>query len=136
MTTPIFLAVLVSAFVHAAWNIAAERVAGDIGVLWVGQVLAAVLLLPVVIAIGDVFPTDWTTLRYLALTAMIQAVYFGLLSKAYRHGDISVVVLWVLRSRLVQRLPASPSAGPHSAPPGTPARRACDDVGRGSCPAS
>lgn len=91
MTTAIFFAVLLSALIHAAWNVVAKSVGGSVGVMWVGQVTAAACLFPLAWRFGPVLPGSWVGARYLVLTGIIQAVYFALLSRAYRHGDISVV---------------------------------------------
>ncbi len=91
MTTAIFFAVLLSAMIHASWNIAAKGVGGSLGVMWVGQCLAAACLFPVAWHFGPILPASWVEGRYLVLTGFIQSLYFALLSRAYRHGDISVV---------------------------------------------
>lgn len=91
MTTALFLAVLLSALIHATWNVAAKGVGGSLGVMWSGQVLAATCLVPFALHFGPILPESWTVARYLVLTGIIQSTYFALLSRAYRQGDISVV---------------------------------------------
>lgn len=91
MTSGLFLAILLSSLIHAAWNIAAKRVSGNLSVLWLAQMTAALLIAPVAIYLS--LDTDFTcpVVKFLALTGLVQALYFYLLSHAYRIGDISVV---------------------------------------------
>src|SRR5262245_19716313 len=46
MTFFVFIVVLLSATLHAGWNVAAKRAAGNMGALWLGLCLAAVLSWP------------------------------------------------------------------------------------------
>lgn len=68
LSSEIFFAVTVSAVLHASWNIVAKKVSGNIGVLWVGQMLAAMVLFPAALYFGHVLPESWTEIRYLVLT--------------------------------------------------------------------
>lgn len=91
MTPFLFFTVLSSSCIHAIWNIAAKRASGNLAVLWLAQVAAALVVAPVAIYLAADTTFTWPILRYLGLTAVVQAVYFFLLSKAYQVGDISVV---------------------------------------------
>lgn len=91
MTLDVVLAVAASSLLHAAWNAAMKRVAGHRGVIWVGQVIAAVVGLPVALWFWWVAPPDPIAFAMLAVTGVVQAFYFGMLSNAYRKYDISVV---------------------------------------------
>jgi hypothetical protein len=82
--------VVAAACLHALWNLAAKRVAGNLGVLWLGLCLAGVALAPV--ALYDASQSfDPAGLAYLAATGLIHAGYFGLLAAGYRRGELSVV---------------------------------------------
>jgi drug/metabolite transporter (DMT)-like permease len=84
-----FALVLVSALVHAGWNFAARRAAGDFGVLWLGLAVAAGLGLPAAAAFWDAGTARaWPMI---ALTGAINAVYFVALAKAYERGGLSEV---------------------------------------------
>jgi len=85
------LLVVLSAFIHAAWNLSAKRVSGDLGVLWVGQVMGAIAVLPLAVWFYEPAPLSLRALGHVAFTAVIQVVYFGTMSRAYRIGDLSVV---------------------------------------------
>ncbi len=91
MTLDVVLAVALSSLLHAAWNAAMKRVAGHRGVIWVGQVIAAVVGLPAALWFWWAAPPDPIAFVMLAGTGVVQAVYFGMLSSAYRKYDISVV---------------------------------------------
>src|SRR5207249_1471948 len=90
MASSAFALVLAAATLHALWNLAARRAEGNIGVFWLGLVLAALFLLPTALlstsSLGRV-----EGLPYLLATAAIHAAYFALLAAAYRHGELSVV---------------------------------------------
>jgi hypothetical protein len=46
MNLTAFALVVAAACLHALWNLAAKRVAGNLGVLWLGLCLAGVALAP------------------------------------------------------------------------------------------
>ena len=46
MNRTAFALVVAAACLHALWNLAAKRVAGNLGVLWLGLCLAGVALAP------------------------------------------------------------------------------------------
>jgi drug/metabolite transporter (DMT)-like permease len=89
VTEQAFALVILSAVVHAGWNLAARRVSGDFGVLWLALVCAAVLGAPLMAWRWDAGTTDAWPL--LALTGIINAVYFIALAKAYERGGLSEV---------------------------------------------
>src|SRR5262249_61362291 len=90
MNLTAFALVVAAACLHALWNLAAKRVAGNLGVLWLGLCLAGVALAP--FALYDASrPFDPAGLPYLAATGLIHATYFGLLAAGYRQGRLSLV---------------------------------------------
>ena len=93
--------VLASAFVHAAWNLAARAVKGDTAVMVLGLcTVAPVLLCAGLLAQGA---ADRTGTRhgaaedlragwhYVLITGVVHAIYLLLLSHAYKIGDLAVV---------------------------------------------
>jgi multidrug transporter EmrE-like cation transporter len=90
MNLTAFALVVAAACLHALWNLAAKRVSGNLGVLWLGLCLAGVALAPFALA-SAVRSFDPAGLPYLAATGLIHAAYFGLLAAAYRRGELSVV---------------------------------------------
>ncbi|WP_414639130.1 EamA family transporter [Actinophytocola sp.] len=84
--------VLGAAFSHAGWNLFAKRVPhGGASFVWLTAALDFVLLLPfaVVIVVRDGVPGVWWVA--IAVTGMLHLVYFLLLQRGYRVGDLSVV---------------------------------------------
>lgn len=86
-----FLLVLLSAFFHAAWNLAAKKVDGNIGVFYIGILGASLLLLPTIFffPLTPLF-TSPAYLYFLA-TGALNALYVFLLAHAYAHGSVSTV---------------------------------------------
>lgn len=91
MTLVLFLLVLLTATLHAGWNYAAKKVAGNLSVLWLGICLASVVSWPYAIAVfrsAEVVPS---VVAYILATGILHACYFSLLARAYADGDISLV---------------------------------------------
>ncbi len=91
MITLSFVLVILSAILHALWNFATKKVSGNLGILYLGLVFASALLLPfaVVFVIRDgMVRTDYV---FIIATGVIHSFYFFFLSRAYTHGNISVV---------------------------------------------
>jgi uncharacterized membrane protein len=95
MSLEVFALVLLAAVMHAGWNFATRRVAGHMGVVWLGMWASSIALLPGVIAVAwwcDLYAMlTWTGLVCMVVTGLTHAIYFILLSGAYEQGDISVV---------------------------------------------
>jgi uncharacterized membrane protein len=92
---PIVVAlVVVSAFLHVAWNIRLKTAGDPLRAATIGMVAATVVIVPVGIvawlATGQrALPPEGIGLGI--VSGLIEAVYFVLLSAAYRRGDLSVV---------------------------------------------
>lgn len=84
---------IASALVHVSWNIAAKRVSGHFGVMWIGQALSAIVLLPAAVycTLYEMARPPPMAYALIACCGLLQAIYFTLLSKAYEAGGISVV---------------------------------------------
>src|SRR2546428_11894996 len=63
MTFLVFLVVVLAAILHAVWNFAAKQAAGNLGALWLGVCLGAVL--------------SWPHRRGLALYLSVDSVYLA-----------------------------------------------------------
>ena len=87
--------VLLAAVCHAAWNLATRQLQGDLVVLWLGGAVAAVFITPFALLRWSVGIDPWATtpaaFTCIGLTALIHAIYFVLLGRAYGQGEISVV---------------------------------------------
>lgn len=91
MTVLVFLLVLCAAVLHAGWNFAAKRAAGNPGALWLGVCLGSVLSWPCAVLAHRVEPLTLAGLPYIAATGLLHTWYFGLLARSYIAGDISLV---------------------------------------------
>jgi drug/metabolite transporter (DMT)-like permease len=90
MNLTAFALVVAAACLHALWNLAAKRVSGNIGVLWLGLCLAGIVLAP--FALYSAWQSfDPAGLPYIVATGLIHAGYFGLLAAGYRQGELSIV---------------------------------------------
>ena len=90
MTAGALVLVLVSAFLHAAWNAAAKNSGSPAPFVFVADATALVLLAPVFFyfRLGDLTPEVW--LLVLA-TGAIHGVYAWALTRAYENGDLTLV---------------------------------------------
>jgi drug/metabolite transporter (DMT)-like permease len=85
-----FTLVVTAALLHALWNLAAKRVSGNIGVLWLGLCVGALVLAPFA-AYSALGSFELAGLPYMAATGLLHAAYFSLLAASYRHGELSIV---------------------------------------------
>ena len=86
MPLSIVLLVLAAALMHAAWNAlikTSRDISLDTALVACTAALVAAALLPFIAVPA---PASWP---YLALSFVIQLVYYRLLAGAYRHGDLS-----------------------------------------------
>jgi len=83
--------VLISALVHAGWNLLGKRDSADGAYFCVASAVGAVVLLPFLVVWGGAVtrmpPAVWA---YLVPTGLFQGLYFVGLAGAYRNGDLSV----------------------------------------------
>jgi drug/metabolite transporter (DMT)-like permease len=85
--------VLAAAFTHAGWNYLLKRSGGGIGFVWLFAAISAVLYAP--IAFGTFLwlqpVLGWPHIAAAAASAALHTVYYLLLDRGYRHGDLSLV---------------------------------------------
>lgn len=93
VTTLAILLILISAGIHATWNLYAKRLAGGGEAVWLFTLVATIIYAP--LAAVAVYVTgyrpdriDWV---FLLGTGVFQAVYFTILRRGYAAGDLSVV---------------------------------------------
>ena len=93
MTLPALALVLVSAVLHAVWNLQAKRVGGGLPFVLLTGIVSTVLYLPLVIPAAIIAPPelDAGSLGLITAGAMIHLVYFLFLMRGYRHGEMSMV---------------------------------------------
>lgn len=85
--------VLVSAVLHATWNLLAKRAAGGVGFVWLFSVATIVFYGPpavtfVLLSAPTFGPVH---LGAAAVSAVLHVGYFAFLQRAYRTGDLSLV---------------------------------------------
>lgn len=85
--------VLVSAVMHATWNYLAKRVGGDMTFVWLFSLLSSSIYLPVaiILIVRDKPVFGLPQAIYLAGTCALHIVYYILLQRGYRAGDMSLV---------------------------------------------
>ncbi|MCX6140835.1 MAG: DMT family transporter [Candidatus Kapabacteria bacterium] len=92
---PIFavLLVLSSAIIHAVWNLQAKKVGGGFPFVLLTGIVSSILYLPVVVPLWYYFRPvlDAQDVLFIAIGAMIHLIYFMLLMRGYKNGELSVV---------------------------------------------
>jgi drug/metabolite transporter (DMT)-like permease len=85
--------VLLAALAHAAWNVLVKTASGGATFVWLFSALAVALWLPVVsVALAvDPGPLGLEGLGFMAGSGALHALYFVLLQRGYREGDLSLV---------------------------------------------
>jgi drug/metabolite transporter (DMT)-like permease len=88
----VFPLIAAGAVAHAAWNLILKRVGQSTpAVLWWINVVGAVLIAPVGIAtlVAVTFQPGWMAIA--AVCGVFEVIYFLLLQRGYRDGDVSLV---------------------------------------------
>ncbi len=93
MTATALGLVLLAALLHATWNLLAKRTGGGGVLVWLYGTVSAVLLtapglFQIVIERPDIRPAG---LVFMLASAVLHAIYFLVLQRGYRLGDLSVV---------------------------------------------
>jgi drug/metabolite transporter (DMT)-like permease len=85
--------VLIAALAHAAWNVLAKTATGGAAFVWLFSAAAAVLWAPVAAVALVVAPGSFGLegLGFVAGSGALHALYFVLLQRGYREGDLSLV---------------------------------------------
>jgi hypothetical protein len=103
MNLTAFALVVAAACLHALWNLAAKRVAGNVGVLWLGLCWCGVLLAPFALP-SAVRSFDPAGLPYIVATGLIHAAHRSIV-----RGELVQKVAQVASRRRHPPIPA-PSA--------------------------
>jgi len=88
------LLILASAFLHAIWNLLAKRAGvGGAVFVWLFTACSSVLLWPVALAVYLVEKPEigWSGFGGMCGTAILHLLYFIVLQRGYRVGDLSLV---------------------------------------------
>ncbi|MBV9710685.1 MAG: EamA family transporter [Ktedonobacteraceae bacterium] len=85
--------VLLSAVLHATWNLLAKRAQGDASFTWLYDVLALLIFFPAVfvfILFSHASFSAWAFV-FIIVSGLLELAYFLLLQRGYRVGDLSLV---------------------------------------------
>lgn len=88
MTLAAFALALGSAFLHAFWNILLARERDSEPATAIAICASVLVFAPVAAVVWDVDSRVWP---YVAVTSLLQLVYFSLLATAYRRAELSFV---------------------------------------------
>jgi drug/metabolite transporter (DMT)-like permease len=98
VSPPVLILVLIAAVLHATWNAVAKhaRPASTTAFVWLCCTVTTALFLPVVAILVLIAPPpgsriDGPILAFTLGSAVLQALYFVLLQRGYRAGDLSLV---------------------------------------------
>lgn len=85
--------VLVSACLHASWNLLAKRASGGAPLIWLYDALTVVIFAPVIVVALVFIPFEISpvALLFMAVSAVLELAYFIFLQRGYRLGDLSLV---------------------------------------------
>lgn len=88
----VLLLVAAGAVAHASWNLILKRIGSSTPtVLWWINLIGAVLIAPVGVASLVEADFEWHWLVLAAVCGIFEVVYFLLLQRGYRDGDVSLV---------------------------------------------
>ena len=85
--------VLVSALIHATWNLLVKKSGGGSVFVWFFMTLSSTFLVPAAIVLVIVQQHEIDVLKsgFICGTALIHFIYFMLLQRGYQAGDLSLV---------------------------------------------
>ena len=83
--------VLLSAVVHATWNLLLKRSDEKVVFMWWLLVTASVLLVPVGVVLFWLHPFSHPGWAFVLATTVLHALYFVMLGRGYTEGDLSLV---------------------------------------------
>jgi drug/metabolite transporter (DMT)-like permease len=94
VSTAVLALVVLAALAHAAWNVLAKTAGGGATFVWLFSALAAAIWLPVA-AIALIVDSSRAGglegIAFMAGSGALHALYFLLLQRGYREGDLSLV---------------------------------------------
>ena len=87
------LLVFIAALAHAGWNLFAKTAEGGTTFVWLGALAGCVLYLPVLLVALVVAPgrLGATAFGFMVVSGALHSLYFVLLQRGYRDGDLSLV---------------------------------------------
>ena len=93
MPTAALVLVLFAALAHAAWNVLAKTASGGATFVWLFSATAVAMWIPAVVVAVLVAPGSLGLegIAFMAGSGALHALYFVLLQRGYRDGDLSLV---------------------------------------------
>ena len=93
MSSVALVLVVAAAFAHAGWNLLAKTATGGAVFVWLCAAAATVIYVPalVVAEIADPSPIGLGAIGLMVGSGALHALYFVLLQRGYREGDLSLV---------------------------------------------
>ncbi|HMM20842.1 MAG TPA: DMT family transporter [Selenomonadales bacterium] len=87
------LLIVIAAFCHAAWNYLAKKACGGTPFIWLMSALSALIYSPLLawVLLASPFSLKPVHLALMLGSAILHLLYFILLDKGYRVGDLSVI---------------------------------------------
>jgi drug/metabolite transporter (DMT)-like permease len=93
MTGSAIVLILIAALGHATWNYLAKKACGGTAFIWLFAALSALLYFPSALWIIVVQKPviGWHQLGFMLSSAILHSLYYIMLDKGYRIGDLSVI---------------------------------------------
>ena len=93
MTGLALLLLICAAFFHATWNFLSKKACGGAVFVWLFNVVASILYIPIVIVLLWITKSSfhWDYIIFMLGSAILHVGYFLLLNKGYSAGDLSLV---------------------------------------------
>lgn len=92
MSLTAIVLLVISAAMHAGWNLAGKSRQPSAAFFFVASCAAAICLCPLIVYHAHALPgMSWRVWCLIAVTGLFQTMYFGGLGGAYRRGDMSLV---------------------------------------------
>ncbi|SFL75206.1 EamA family transporter [Pelosinus propionicus] len=93
MTGSAIVLILFAAFGHATWNYLAKKACGGTAFIWLFAALSTLLYLPLALWIIVIQKPNigWHQLGFMLGSAILHSLYYIMLDKGYRIGDLSVI---------------------------------------------
>ncbi|MFC2176242.1 EamA family transporter [Bacteroidota bacterium] len=91
MSIVVFLLIVLSAVMHATWNLVAKKNAGNYSIIYLSFCIGFVLCLPIAIPHLSAVKNWGTILPLIIATGVLHALYGFLISITYKNGDISTL---------------------------------------------
>lgn len=88
MTPPALILLLVSAFLHTAWNFMLKQAGDKYLAAWWAMLIASVVMLPALVFTGLPARSIWP---FIAASALMEAIYFVALAAGYSIADFSLI---------------------------------------------